>query len=237
MNSDLEDLKISDRELERLSGLDVSDIFVGGIFGGVYRPSIFRSLSRSLQFIFTEVLVFALLFIFTLPIGFAVTRNSINSFDQLPVVLLFLQTTLGTAIALIIGWNLYMWLRVRRMKPLLRLLDQVDQFNQVLSAIDLLDRLNAAKSSQQQFDRQQVLSALGLARDTLVAGLTTEKILRDSRGLLSRSGDLVAHIEQNLAAIEGLSVSDRADEYGQLLSEALSIGLSVQREVQQVYQR
>jgi hypothetical protein len=237
MNADLEDLRISDRELERLSGLDVSNIFVGGIFGGVYRPSIFQSVSRSLQFLLTEVLVFALLFIFTLPLGLAVTRNSVNSFNQWSVVLLFLQTTLGTAIVLMIGWNLYMGLRVRRMKSLMRLLDEVDQFNQVLSAIDVLDRLNAVKSSQQQFDRQQVLSALGLARDTLVSGLTTEKILRDSRGLLARSGDLAANIERNLVAIETLEVSDRADEYGQLLGEALQIGLSVQREVQQVYQR
>ena len=237
MNADLEDLRISDRELERLSGLDVSNIFVGGIFGGVYRPSIFQSVSRSLQFLLTEVLVFALLFIFTLPLGLAVTRNSVNSFNQWSVVLLFLQTTLGTAIVLMIGWNLYMGLRVRRMKSLMRLLDEVDQFNQVLSAIDVLDRLNAVKSSQQQFDRQQVLSALGLARDTLVSGLTTEKILRDSRGLLARSGDLAANIERNLVALETLEVSDRADEYGQLLREALQIGLSVQREVQQVYQR
>ena len=237
MNADLEDLRISDRELERLSGLDVSNVFVGGIFGGVYRPSIFQSVSRSLQFLLTEVLVFALLFIFTLPLGLAVTRNSVNSFNQWSVVLLFLQTTLGTAIVLMIGWNLYMGLRVRRMKSLMRLLDEVDQFNQVLSAIDVLDRLNAVKSSQQQFDRQQVLSALGLARDTLVSGLTTEKILRDSRGLLARSGDLAANIERNLVAIETLEVSDRADEYGQLLREALQIGLSVQREVQQVYQR
>jgi len=237
MNADLEDLRISDRELERLSGLDVSNIFVGGIFGGVYRPSIFQSVSRSLQFLLTEVLVFALLFIFTLPLGLAVTRNSVNSFNQWSVVLLFLQTTLGTAIVLMIGWNLYMGLRVRRMKSLMRLLDEVDQFNQVLSAIDVLDRLNAVKSSQQQFDRQQVLSALGLARDTLVSGLTTEKILRDSRGLLARSGDLAANIERNLVAIETLEVSDRADEYGQLLREALQIGLSVQHEVQQVYQR
>ncbi|NJL22589.1 MAG: hypothetical protein HC895_20075 [Leptolyngbyaceae cyanobacterium SM1_3_5] len=189
MNSDLENLKISDRELERISGFDVSDILVGGIFGGFYRPSVFRSRSRSLQFLFTEVLVFALLFIFTLPIGFAVTRNSVNSFDQLPVVLLFFQATLGSAIVLLTTWNLYMWRRVQQMKPLLRMLDEVDQFNQILGAIEVIDRLNAAKNSQQSVsatlsDRQQVLSALNLTRDTLVAGLSTEKILRENRGLL-----------------------------------------------------
>lgn len=239
MNSDLEDLKISDRELERISGFDVSDILVGGIFGGFYRPSVFRSTSRSLQFLFTEVLVFALLFIFTLPIGLAVTRNSVNSFDQLPVILLFFQATLGSAIVLLTAWNLYMWRRVRQMKPLLRLLDEVDQFNQILGAIEVIDRLNAAKNSQQSAfvsatlsDRQQVLSALNLTRDTLVAGLSTEKILRENRGLLSRSSDLVANIESNLAAIEALSVSDRANDYQQLLQEALQIGISVQREVQ-----
>ncbi|MBD2093016.1 hypothetical protein H6F67_24520 [Microcoleus sp. FACHB-1515] len=237
MDSNLEDLKISDRELERISGFDVSNLFVGGIFGGFYRPSIFCSKSRSLQFFITEVLVFALLFIFTLPIGLAATRNSVNSFDQLSVVILFFQVTLGSAIVLLAAWNLYMWRRVQQMKPLLRLLDEVDQFNQILGAIDVIDRLHAAQSSQQQFDRQQVLSALNLTRDTLIAGLTTEKILRDSRGLLSRSHDLVANIERNLAAIESLSVSDRANDYQQLLQEALEIGVSVQREVQQYRSR
>ncbi|NJL22588.1 MAG: hypothetical protein HC895_20070 [Leptolyngbyaceae cyanobacterium SM1_3_5] len=43
----------------------------------------------------------------------------------------------------------------------------------------------------------------------------------------------MANIESNLAAIEALSVSARANDYQQVLQEALQIGISVQREVRE----
>jgi hypothetical protein len=231
MKADLEDLKITEKELENLSGFDVGEVFVGGIFGGVYRPSIFRSLKRSLSFWFTEIFVAVLTFIFTIPLGLAVTRDAATTINQMPVILRFLQITLGVTVLVMLSWNLYMWLRVKQLKTLMHLLNEVDQYHQVIGAIDILDRLESVTPIN-SINRSEVIDALSLARDTLVSGLMTEKILRESRALLSRRSDLLAHIEHNLVTLKTLELQDQSHEYGQLLGEALQIGISVHQEIQ-----
>lgn len=231
MKPDLEDLRISEKELESLCGFDVGDVFVGGVFGGVYRPCLFRSLRRSISFWFTELFVAVLTFIFTIPLGLAVIRDANMTINQFPVILRFLQITLAVTVLVMLSWNLYMWLRVKQLKTLMHLLDQVDQYHQVIGAIDILDRLQSVAPIN-SINRHEVIEALGLARDTLVSGLMTEKILRESQSLLARRADLLAHIEHNLVTLKTLELQDQSNEYGQLLGEALQIGISVQQEIQ-----
>jgi hypothetical protein len=232
MKPELEDLKISESELEHLSGLDVGEVFVGGVFGGVYRPSIVRHPKRLGVFVLTEVLVAGLVFVFTIPIGLWVTNQPNTISDSLTIVQ-FLQVTLGITSVVVLGWNLYLKIAVKQFKIFMGLLDEIDSYNEVIQAMDLLDRLEAVRQSQVNLiDRHQVLSALALTRENLVCALMTEKILRDGRGLLSRRQDLVAHIETNLASLRVLELNQQASEYGHLLNEAVQIGMSVRREVE-----
>ena len=234
MKPELEDLRISEVELERLSGLDVGEVFVGGVFAGVYRPSIVRSPKRLGLFVFTEVLVTALTFVFTIPIGLFVINNASTVNDGATIVH-FLQITLGITLGVILSWNLYMKVAAKRFKAFMGLLDEVESYNEVICAVDLLDRLGAVKHSQVNLiDRDQVLAALTLARENLVCALMTEKILREDRGLLARRQDLVSHIESNLVTLRGLELNQQASEYGQLLNEAVQIGMSVRREVEKL---
>ncbi|MBD0304078.1 MAG: hypothetical protein ICV85_18510 [Tolypothrix sp. T3-bin4] len=64
----------------------------------------------------------------------------------------------------------------------------------------------------------------------------TEKILRENQGLLARRYDLFTNIENNLASLKTLEVKERANEYTELLNEALQIGMSVHQEVQKFSQ-
>ncbi|NJP10011.1 MAG: hypothetical protein HC866_11455 [Leptolyngbyaceae cyanobacterium RU_5_1] len=245
MRPDLKALAITEKELERLTGCDVGPLFVGGILGGVYRPSIFQTLQRSLAFCLTEVVVFLLVFAFTLPIGLSLMRDSSNGVNQVPGMLQFLTVTLGMALMVMIAWNVYMWLRGKRLRSLMQLLDEVDRYHAVIGAIAVLDQLEAvghpqtvlsdANLSQTSLqNRTEVLEALRLTRDNLVAGLMTEKILRDSRGLLARRQELIAGIETNLVTLRAIEVKHQANEYGQVLNEALQIGIKVHQEIQQL---
>ena len=232
MKPDLEDLKIAESELERLSGLDVGEVFVGGVFGGVCRPSIVRSARRLGLFLLTEILVAGLVFVFTIPLGLFVTNHP-NAITDAPTIAQFLQITLGSTLAVVLSWNLYLKVAAKRFKRFMGLLDEVDRHNEVIQAVDLLDRLEAVRHSQVNLiDRDQVISALALTRENLVCALMTEKILREGRGLLSRRQDLVSHIEGNLATLRVLELNQQASEYGHLLNEAVQIGMSVRREVE-----
>jgi hypothetical protein len=98
-----------------------------------------------------------------------------------------------------------------------------------------MDRLDTIGTLQvQAMNRQQAIEALTIARSSLVCGLMTEKILRQNRSLLARRADLMNNIEANLASLRALEVNNQANEYVELLNEALKIGMSVQQEVQQL---
>jgi hypothetical protein len=235
MNPELKALAITPKELERLTGFEVNDLFIGSIIGGSFRPGIFKSPKRILSFGFVQVFALILAMILTLPLGLIIIRNNANSVSDLATISKFLQVTLSVTVTLVFGWNLAMQLRSRAFLPLARLLDDVDQFNDVVRAVDVVDRLDTIGTLQvQAMNRQQAIEALAIARSSLVCGLMTEKILRQNRSLLARRTDLINNIEANLASLRALEVNNQASEYVELLNEALKIGMSVQQEMEQL---
>ncbi len=245
MQPDLADLKITERELERLTGCDVGSIFIGGVFGGVYRSSALRDPKRLLAFCLTEIVVFLLALVFSLPIGLSTLRNTTESVNQASSMGAFLLVTVSIAGLVMIAWNLYMAVKGKRFRSLMPLLDEIDRYHDVLDAIALLEQLESVAMTSPGTanpgivnfgieERVAVLEALRITRDSLVAGLVTEKILRDHRGLLARRHELLATIETNLATLQTLEVTHQADEYGHFLNQALQIGISVHQEVQKL---
>jgi uncharacterized membrane protein YiaA len=233
MKDDVATLEITPHELEKVCGREVNDLFIGGIVGGVLRSSALASPTKLLSLLVVEVAVSGLLFIFTLPLSFAMTRN-IN-LQQASGAQLFMGITIGIAIALIGLWNASMFLRAKHFNMLMRLLDEIDRFNELVRAVDVVDRLDGVKPEAHHFEnRLEILNALNVTRDSLISGMMTEKILRENRGLLSRRQDLLTHIETNLSALSVMAVSDEASDYSRILNEALQIGAIVQREMMQV---
>jgi hypothetical protein len=234
MNLELQNLRITEKEIEILSGLDVSEIFIGGVFGGVYRFSLFRHPSRVFLFCFTEILVTALTFAFTLPIGLFTLRNSLGTINDFSTIMKFLQVTLGLTTILIIGWNLYMIIKAKTLKTLMRLLDEIDNFHDLLQTVVILERLEKVANSSTNVIKNDVLEALELIRSSLISGLMAETILRQNRRLLSRRNDLLANIENHLGTLQTLVIDKQTTEYGQILKEALQISVSVHQEIQKL---
>jgi hypothetical protein len=231
MKEDVATLEITNHELEKVCGREVNDLFIGGIVGGVLRSSVRGNPQKLLSLLVVEVAVFGLLLIFTLPVSFAITRN-IN-LDQASGGQFFIGITLGIAIVLLVLWNVSMIVRAPHFKMLMRLLDEIDRFNELVRAVAVVDRLDGIQSRQFE-NRLEILNALNVTRDSLMSGIMTERILRENRGLLSRRQDLLTHIETNLSALSVMEVSDEASDYSRILNEALQIGAIVQREMMQV---
>lgn len=237
MPSNLEDLKITARELERLTGWDVGTIFLGGVLGGVYRPSALRHPRRLAAFWATEGVVFLLIVALTLPVSLAILGHSATGISQLSSMVTFTGLSLGLALLVMLGWNAYMGFMGRRLHGLMQLLDEIDRYHEVLAAIAVLDQLEAVENQQVRWsDRPEVLEALHLTRDSLVAGLMTERILRQNRGLLARRHALLDSIATNLTALKSLEVKHQAEEYAQVLNQALEIGVTVHQEMQKLSQ-
>jgi hypothetical protein len=231
MQADLEDLKITQKEVETLTGLEISDTFMGR----AYRPSLFRQPKRLLSFLMTEVFTLGLILIFCLPISLIIARNIGGLTGDAGSTLRFLQITLGISIAIAIAWNLFLWQTSKRMKTLAHLLDEVDRHNEIIEAVHIINELGSIKNSTiTLIDQEDVLKALSATRESLTCALMTEKILRKHQRFIARRHELFSSIETNLAALKALQINHQANEYGQLLNEALQIGMNVYQEIDQL---
>ena len=224
MNSNLEALRITQSELEKLTGLDISSIFMGGIV----RPSVFRSVRRVLSFLLTECSVLVVIFIICLGVGLVILRSWSGLSNLAGLMLLAMGITVGIAIA----WNLYQWHRYKTLRSLAHLLDEVDRHNDIVQAVQVMDDLETIQATNLSLpNRTEVVTALQATRESLISALMTEKILRRHRTLIQRRQELFSSIETNLATLQALNVNSEAAEYQQFLQEALEIGVAVQREI------
>lgn len=224
MEADLEELRITQTQLEKLTGLDVGAVFVGGTL----RPSALRSSRRLLSLLATELSAIAVSFIICLGIGLIIIRSWTGFSHFTALFMAIVGITIATAIA----WHFYRWRRYQFLKSLVHLLDEVDRHNDIVQAIRVVDELEAVQSTGFKLpNRVEVMTALTATRESLISALMTERILRRHQHLIQRRQELFSSIETNLATLKTLTVNNQATEYQQFLQEALEIGLAVQQEM------
>ena len=217
MQPDLIGLEITKGELRRLTGVDPEDVF---------RPSILKNREQRLGFLINELIV-ALAFT-PIIVGF------IYAFIILPTIGSSIVLGLGLLAivpvsAILVRW---FWRQKNCPKSLTKLLDEVDEYHEVIQAIDINDQLASSGNTQSNInDRDKVIAALQLIREDLVRALKTERILRDNKKLLANNQDLFVN---NLANLQALQVSTEAGEYAQLLNQSLQIAVDVQSQIKKL---
>ncbi|MBW4675718.1 MAG: hypothetical protein KME52_17335 [Desmonostoc geniculatum HA4340-LM1] len=218
MQPDLIGLEISKGELRRLTGFDPEDVF---------RPSVLRDSKKRLGFLLNEMLV--TLALTPIIVGFIyafIILPTIGSSIKFGILLLIL-----VPIPILVGRTL--WRQLTFPEGLTILLDEVDKYHDLISAIDINDQLAASGNVESSIhDRDQVTAALQLIREDLVRALKTERILRDNRKLLASNQELFVN---NLARLQALQVSSQAGEYAQLLNQSLQIAIDVQAEIRKLH--
>lgn len=233
MQSDLRNLQITEQDLERITGKEISRLFIGS----TYRISNLKKSDCLVPFLLSEAIALFLISIFSLPLSILIFQSFGKSVNDHQDRIGFTIFVLLLVIILFVLWNYFALIRARQMTALSHLLDEVDKYNQVVIAVDICDRLKSVSSISniENIDqREDILQALELTRDSLICGLTTEKILREHHHFLSGNPELITNIEQNLIALESLEVQNQADRYRSLLSQALVISINVQSEMQKL---
>lgn len=238
--ANLDNLRITDRELDDLTGLDISSVTMGW----AYRQTALAPAQR-ISLLSEQVLNLCVACIFCLPITLMLVKAF--SGDSVEAVRRWLPLGLVGAIALTLFWAFYRWREGKRLLTLSHLLDEIDKFNEMVAAVEILAELEAAKHSRQSSaistqatgsqtnraleNREDVIEALHLTRESLICGLTTEKVMRKHQQFMSRKQEMFSSIERNLATLQRLQVGDEASEYSRLLNEAIQIGTSVHKEL------
>ncbi len=231
MQADLQDLKITESEVEKLSGQTLSDILMVNL----YQLPLGFSRKQFLSIILNQIVVFGLTLIISLPITLVMIMKTNYAPDDPRLISLFSAISLGISLGIALCWNVYMWWKTKPLKELAKLQNEVNKYNQVIVAVEIIDKLAAVVNLEVNLiNRNDVVKALKVTRESLICGLQTERILRENKDFIVRRYELFASIENNLSALMNFDVKNQASEYGKLLNEALEIGMSVQKEVRKL---
>jgi hypothetical protein len=114
----------------------------------------------------------------------------------------------------------------KRKSSLINLLGDVKNHNKLINQLDIMDQLKSVGNQVNLEDRAKIIEALTITRDNLVKSLKTEKILRENPGFRPES------FAVDLTSLRSLQMSEQSNEYGQLLNQALQIGISIQDEIE-----
>lgn len=224
--ANLDSLRITNRDLDELTGLDISDLSMG--WGT--RLSVFQQPRRLWGWLINQGLVLTVALVLWLPVCLVLGRNLIAPSLSLVVGVL-------GAIATTVAQSLYGFYQGQQRKILSHLLDEVDRFNEMVKAVEILEELRQSDLTSKRLaldHPEAVKEALYLTRESLVCGLASDKIMRKHQRFIARRHELFASIETNLTSLHALQTSELAGDYAQLLNEALYVGTTVHQALRKV---
>lgn len=236
MRSNLNRLKIDGKELETLIGLEVNNVLMLDIFNTPMSQTL-RHPQRLFSLCLTEFFIFGFTLVVVFTLSLLLARNSGQSFEDAASIFRFLQIALVISLLVTIGWNIYLRIKGKHFLELLNLLNEVNKYNELIEAVDIIERLETASTELNLMNRDALIAALEVTRASLIAGLRTEKLLRENKGLIARRYEVFAYLENNFTTLMSLDSNNKAGEYGRLLNESLQIGMSVHKEVRKLQNR
>ncbi|MEH2234881.1 hypothetical protein [Nostoc sp.] len=235
MRDDLQGLKISQDDLQKLTNLPVNEeilIITNPLkkLAYMYMQKLKSSEGATVVFIGFSTFVFVYI-LFDIIIKIFVTWITIPSWILLIILGLWIGGLTQSILYLI--WKARNKIVKNNMTNSLQiLLNEVNRYNTVIRVIDINDQIEEAGNPEVIIkEREGVIEALKLTKTDLVRALKTERILRENKSFLLSNTELFVN---NLATLTAMQVNEQATEHGRLLNEALQIALDVQHEMKKL---
>jgi hypothetical protein len=216
------ELIISQSKVESISQQEITPLTIGL----AWRSSIWRKPPQLIQLGLMQLIGASLIFSMgMIPIDRVLHSFNLNrSPQQRTGQLIWVDGAL--TISLLSGINWWIFARAKRLQKLIKLVEQIEDYNQIVNSIATLAKvadLTAIDSSPTH--NAQVFDLLAQTRHNLLTGLEIDRYLREhpnSAGLTS-----LAH---NLINLQHLTQQPELAEYHTLLTQAWEIGVSVYQE-------
>lgn len=225
----LQTLRLTAEDIEAQIGFTANRFFIGSLLGGVYRLSAWRHPQSWLRILSVEMIMLAVITMLSIPMGLIALRDPAPQPTQR-----FIQITTTATTLMFSGWHLYLWHRTRTLRTLMCLLDDIDQYNQLVETVIVLKGLAQVNQPAEAPDQTSLLSALQTSRASLVTALTLETLIRRHRRLFHRNQALWLDLDQALITLKALELQAQAQEYQHVIHQALHISMSVQTTVRQL---
>lgn len=178
----------------------------------------------------TEISGLFLVCLLLFPVVLIIFRN----FDWLSnntagLILVFAIASI-ISLLFLLGLNYYLWQRAKQLKVLVLLLDKIEQYDSLIDNLILLSQLNTVTDNKIEDDKiSELKTALHLTRNSLIKSIELEKIIGRDRHFANNRYQLLTNLETGLINLDSLAQTN--NDYHQLYSEAIDLGLSVHREL------
>ncbi|MBP0011531.1 MAG: hypothetical protein J7545_14875 [Roseofilum sp. SBFL] len=239
MNSDLEDLRISDETLQNISGISIHDSFLGEYYRVWAKVSHQESNDEKrnaalLRFSGLELGLFFLTLVIASGTTLLTIKNSWNSTNPnywIPIV-----SSLGLSAFLFLIINLYVYLNSKPLIYLLTLLNELDNYERIVTIFYRIDQLiTDGYMDQDSGNRHQMVEALRITKDSFIHALKAERLVREYHQV-KLPDDLFDQLDRNLSDLIDFDIQGQESHYGRLINETLEIGISVHRELRKLQQ-
>jgi hypothetical protein len=131
-------------------------------------------------------------------------------------------------IVILAGINSWILHRGKRLQRFLKLVAQIEQYNQIIDSIITLEQVAVLTNHQSESNQtSNTIEILSQTRQNLLTGLEIDRYL----DRYPNSDQLAVSIAHNLIDLQNLAHQPQLAEYGTLLSQAWEIGMSVYTEV------
>jgi hypothetical protein len=122
------------------------------------------------------------------------------------------------------GLNWWIFCKGKRLPRLLKLVDQIEQYNQIVNSIAILEQVaNLTNNQSQSAQSASMIELLNQTRQNLLTALQIDRYLRQ----YPNAAELTISIAHNLINLQNLAQQPQLAEYGTLLTQAWEIGMSV----------
>jgi hypothetical protein len=133
---------------------------------------------------------------------------------------------------LLIGVNRWIFRRGKQLQRLLKLVEQIEHYNQIVTSIDTLAQVANLTNDRHDLDRaNHMMEILTKTRQNLLLALQiesySERLRQRDDYQNANSSELILSIANNLIDLQTLAQQPQLTEYGMLLTQAWEIGMSV----------
>lgn len=147
MRSNLPDLKITEKQLDKLIGLEVNNVLMFEIFTTPI-SQILRHPQRLFSLCLTVFFIFGFILASVFTVGLLLARNSGQSFEDTANIFRFLQVAAIVSLIVTLACNLYLWIKAKNFLELIKLINEVNKYNELIEAVEIVEQLEAASQSE-----------------------------------------------------------------------------------------
>lgn len=216
----LSDLIIHRSTVESISQQEIGQMMVGF----TWKADVWRKPHKFVQMCSLQIIGVGIVFMaMMLPVDRALNiyRSPQSQYERLTQLILVDGTI---ALVILSGINRSIFSRGKRLQRLLKLVGQIEQYNQIVQSIITLEKVANLTSHQcEPAQISNMMKILAQTQQNLLTALEIDRYLRH----YPNASELTISIARNLINLQNLAQQPQLAEYGMLLTQAWEIGMSV----------